>query len=225
MKEAAAQEASMAQVNKIFLVFDATASREPTWQMAMRQQMSTARALQDIGKFVVGIAAHSGGRAKFLGWHDNPADAAHAMSQLDCNAGDTNYIDTFALLQEEVRKGNTADVTIMFGDCCEEYPEDVIKAATALNVPVFALHEDTGHGADKGKKVFRALAHATGAAFDELENYQAVVTAIAALLKGKQKDLTGEARIVMERLTRDNPNILRLSDLRNPPALEGPNRG
>ena len=147
--------------HRIILALDATASREPTWDLACSLHAELFEVARDAGNITVQLVYYRGiDGFHHTSWNSSPAALLSEMSSVRCQGGRTQ-------LERVVRHARTEAAThpvkalIFVGDCFEEDEDRVAAVAGELavyGVPLFLFQE----GADPvASKVFRYLAHVT----------------------------------------------------------------
>jgi hypothetical protein len=147
-----------AELRRLLIGFDATASREPTWKQASRLTDTLLKTLP--GKLQVALAVHGGGRLHTVTrYTTDPGKLGVKAAKIYCEAGYTKLLD---LLSHAAALN--ADVVLYIGDAFEESPRRAGKIADRLGkrgTRVIILQEgDDGHAAD----VFAEIAERTGGA-------------------------------------------------------------
>ncbi len=152
---------------KIAFLFDATGSRNPTWEEAQKWQEEIINEFASAGA-EVGIVVHRGGKVKDVGWFTNGNDAKSAMSEITCETGLTQIAHGLKVCTEGP-DNKPPKAIIMIGDAYETEDEDYNKVAQELkkkNIPVHAFFEEGG--TTRGKDVYDKISKITGGVFKEL---------------------------------------------------------
>jgi hypothetical protein len=180
---------------KARLVFavDATASRQPTWDMAYALQADMFRAAAD-GLDLQIVFYRGEKECTASRWMSDSRALTTAMSSVMCAAGPTQFGRVLAHAATEDRRKKIAAV-ILVSDACEEDPTELYAAARQLvSVPVFLFQE----GADEWvATVYRTIATITGGAscrFDAGAEAQLreLLRAVTAFATGGRKALAAE---------------------------------
>lgn len=131
--------------SRIMLALDATASRQPTWDMACALHAELFLAARDVGEVAVQLLFYRGlGELRKSPWVHSREQLLQLMQKVSCAGGLTQI---GRLLREALREGGKHPVKalIFVGDCFEE-PEDEVLALAGklglLNLPVIMLQED-----------------------------------------------------------------------------------
>jgi len=166
---------------RLLFAMDATASREPRWDMAARIQGEMFEATRDIGGLAVQLAFFRGfGEFKVSGWLMSPDEIHRLMASVYWMAGQRQLEKVLKRARDEAgREGVRALVYV--GDCFEEDVDRVGQVAGELGllgVPVFMFHE--GHDA-QAERAFRHIAKLSGGAYAHFD--AASADALKRLLK------------------------------------------
>jgi hypothetical protein len=159
----ALQAASSAQGQRGRLVFalDATASRQPTWDMAVQLQ---AEMFEEVSNLDVQLLFYRGiGECQASGWVSSGERLANLMTKITCRAGETQIRKVLAHARRETEK---AKVTLVFiGDAIEENIDELAATAAELGhlgVRAFMFQEGTD---DDVEYAFREIARLSGGAY------------------------------------------------------------
>ena len=163
-KHLPAREQQPQATHRIMFALDATASRQPTWDIACSLHAELFLAAKDAGQVAVQLLFYRGlGELKKSPWITSSQRLLDLMQKVYC-AGGMTQIER--LLRETARETQKHPVKalIFVGDCFEE-PEDQVLAAAGqlalLNTPVILLQE--GHFPE-ATHVFAKIAKLTGGA-------------------------------------------------------------
>lgn len=150
---------------RLVFAMDATASREPTWDMASRIQGEMFEATRDIGGLAVQLAFFRGfDEFKVSGWLTDANDIHRLMSSVFCLAGQTQVDKVLKHARNQATKAGVRAV-VYVGDCFEEDVDQVGRTAGELGilgVPVFVFHEGQDANAERA---FRHFAKLSGGAY------------------------------------------------------------
>ena len=210
MKSAAPSEQTGARGRLIFAM-DATMSRQPTWDMALKLQADMFLAVKAIGGLDVQlIYFRSFDECRASKWVGDPEALARLMTGMRCLGGFTQIrkILTHARREGEKQKVNAL---VYVGDCMEEEIDHLANLAGELGllgVPAFMFQE--GH--DKAAETaFREIARLTKGAYcrfdaGSADQLRELLRAVAAYAAGGRKALEGSARgrgqLLLEQLKR-----------------------
>ena len=190
---------------RLIFAIDATASRQPTWDLAAQVQGQMFIAAGQYGGLDVQLVYYRGydemKATKFFG---STAPLVQAMTGIACRAGPTQLVRVLKHVAREHEKAPVAAV-ILIGDFCEEKLDAVAHAASQVRVPVYTFLE--GDEAE-GEAAFRAIAQATGGAlipFDanSASQLRELLGAVAAYVVGGLEALTDQRPEIVRLLTHD----------------------
>lgn len=173
---------------RILFALDATASREPTWDLATTQQGEMFIAAQELGGLDVRLAFYRGyDEFKVSRWTSDGRELARLMGSVRCLAGRTQIARLLRYAGEQRREGSL-NAVVFVGDCCEEDVDEVGHEAGQLGLlglPVFVFQE----GGDRvASRLFPQIAKLTRGAYcrfdrtspDQLKKLLGAVAAYAA---------------------------------------------
>ena len=144
---------------RVVFALDATASRQPTWDVAARLTTDMFEATAGLDVQLVyyrGIGECTASR-----WLSDARSLAVAMSTILCRSGETQIGRVLDHVQRENAR-EKMHALVFIGDAVEEARIDLIERARALSVPIFAFQE----GSDPAvAAVFRELAEITHGAY------------------------------------------------------------
>ncbi len=150
---------------RLIFAMDATASREPSWDMACQIQGEMFNATKTHGGLDVQLVFYRGfGECKASSWAGDATALARLMTSVRCRAGKTQINRILKHAIGEQAK-NSVGALVFVGDCFEEEIDHVCHTAGELgllNVPVFMFHE--GHD-PIAARAFREIARLTGGAY------------------------------------------------------------
>jgi hypothetical protein len=193
---------------KVVFAFDATASREPAWSMAVPLTDALLAALP--GKVDVALAVHGGSELHtFTPFTSNGNKLRDQAATVRCRAGHTRLLDILARTLET----EGVSVVIYIGDVFEESNRRGRKLADALKAHgtrLIILH-DNGSPDIYGVGIFADMAARTGGAvlpFDAsaLPKLRELIEAVAVLAVGDvtalaaRQDTMPAARLLLEHL-------------------------
>jgi hypothetical protein len=154
-----------AATGRLIFALDATASREPTWDVAsgLTHQMFDAAA--GVGALETQLVFYRGfEECKASRWVTNAAELHRIMGQVRCLSGETQIS---RVLDHALRETGRAKVNalIFIGDACEEKRDALGRPAGELGrlgTPAFMLQEGW---APDATAAFRQIASLSGGAF------------------------------------------------------------
>jgi len=199
---------------RLIFAIDATASRQPTWDLACELQAdmftSSAELSRESGgaTLAVQLAYYRGlGELHIGAWQSDTATLAREMSEVRCAAGRTQIA---RLLERILRdSASTARALVFIGDAVEESRERLEELAGQCrlhSLPLFMFQE--GHDANVSE-VFQAMAHLSAGAFSHFDARSArrlreLLGAVARYASGGRAALEHSggagARILLEQL-------------------------
>ena len=131
--------------NRLIFALDATASRDPTWDMAMSlhaELFNTASA----SNLSIQLVYYRGfNQFQVSSWSNTASALLEKMQQVRCLGGATQIARFLAHVQKEAHE-TKLKAAVFIGDACEEKPDEIFSIAGQLGllrVPVIALQE--GH--------------------------------------------------------------------------------
>ena len=194
----ALQAANRSQVQRGRLIFalDATASRQPTWDMAMQLQVEM---FEEVSNLDVQLLYYRGaGECVPSGWVSSGDRLANLMTGITCRAGQTQIGKVLAHARDEAKAKPACKPTLVFiGDALEEKIDELVVTAAELGqlgVKAFMFQE----GDDTNVEfAFREIARLTGGAycrFDVNARHQLaqLLRAVAAFTVGGVKTLAAK---------------------------------
>jgi hypothetical protein len=164
---------------RLIFALDASASREPTWDMAARLQAGMFREAAKIGTLDVQLAYYRGdSEVRYSSWFSDAHELTNRMSTIRCMAGATKIARVLRHIRAEHEREKVS-AAIFVGDAVEEPPRELYAAATGLGVPMFMFQEGDGlaihtdeyggicveHEVQSVEQIFRELARLTGGAY------------------------------------------------------------
>jgi hypothetical protein len=199
--------------NRARLIFalDATASREPTWDMAAQLQAAMFEEAAKIGGLDVQLVYFRGtNEVKSTPWLSDAHELVRMMGKIRCEAGTTKIARVLRHIQTENERQRVG-AAIFIGDACEEFQGDLYEAARDLNVPVFVFQEGSQLAQyfypDGGatpmndtvtvERVFREIARLSGGAYGKFDAGAAkqlgeLLRAVAAFAAGGMTALANQ---------------------------------
>ncbi|MEK9964964.1 MAG: VWA domain-containing protein [Rhodospirillaceae bacterium] len=150
---------------RLLFAIDATASREPTWDMACQIQSEMFASTDDIGGLQVQLAFYRGfGEMKVTQWLDSADDLVRRMVKVRCLAGRTQIRKLLRHALKETRS-QKVDALVFVGDVVEEDIDELGHVAGQLGLvgtPVFVFHEG---GEPTSRRAFEQIAKLSGGAY------------------------------------------------------------
>jgi hypothetical protein len=158
---------------RLIFALDATASRQPTWDLACQLQSDMFDEVAKIGGLEIQLVYYRGVECKSSAWMLDAVESARAMRKIECEGGKTQIGKVFAHVRTEHAR-----------DAVEELPSELYATAAGLGTPppplfmfqegdVLAMPLDQ-HGMplasidappQKVEQVFREIARLTNGAY------------------------------------------------------------
>jgi hypothetical protein len=187
------------QRGRLIFGLDATASREPTWDVAMQIQAEMFNETAALGGLDIQLAFYRGFGEFVAGpWDSRAPDMLARMSAVFCLAGQTQIAKLLAHVRTEAQRGKI-NALVFVGDCVEEDVDRLGVLAGELGllgVRAFLFHE----GADAAaRQTFEHIARLTGGAccpFDRASASQLkdLLSAVAVYAAGGRRALADFSR-------------------------------
>jgi hypothetical protein len=180
---------------RIAFVVDATASREPTWDMAAKLQSEMFEQVAKLGGLEVQLIYYRGSNEcqRSPSMSDGPS-MARLMSKVMCRAGLTQIKGALGCIRRENQTQKIA-AAIFIGDAMEEDHNVLCDAAVGLGVPLFIFQE--GDDNPEALTAFAAMARLTHGAHCRFDAGAArqlaeLLRAVAAFATGGVKALRSQ---------------------------------
>lgn len=150
---------------RLIFALDATASREPTWDMACHYQAEMFAETDSLGGLEIQLAWYRG----YAEFHAEPflansKDLIARMTRVQCLAGKTQIRKVLRHAIDETKR-KRVNALIFVGDNVEEEVDllgDLAGQLGLLGVPAFMFHEGDEPGA---RRVFQQIAKLSGGAY------------------------------------------------------------
>ncbi len=154
---------------RLLFAIDATASREPTWDMACAIQSEMFVATQALGGLEVQLAFYRGfGEMKVTKWVGGPEELVARMTKVRCLAGRTQIRKVLRHALKETNK-KKVNALVFVGDVIEEDIDELGHLAGQLGLvgtPVFVFHEGGEPVSRRGFEQIARLSNGAYCAFD-----------------------------------------------------------
>lgn len=210
--EAARSLATTAGRGRLIFALDATMSRQPTWDMAVRLQADMFHAAGEATDLSVQLVYFRGlGECRASRFTTETGELARLMQKIDCRGGTTQIAKVLRHAADEAARAPVAAL-VYIGDAMEENVDRLCETAGELRlrkVPCFMFHEgDERVAAD----AFREIARISGGAFARFDSgsakeLAALLRAVAAYASGGRKALEKiaepAARLLLTQLSSD----------------------
>jgi hypothetical protein len=147
---------------RLAFIIDATASREPTWDMASQLQAQMFEEAGKIGGLEVQLIYFRGPyECSHSAWTSSGSELARMMGKVMCQAGETKYGKALAHVRKEHQREKINAVALV-GDAMEEIPQQLYDAVAGLGVPLFLFQEGD---LPEVREVFQEMARLTNGAY------------------------------------------------------------
>jgi hypothetical protein len=179
---------------RIIFALDATASRQPTWDVAAHLQSEMFGTVAAIGGLDVQLVYFCG-YEQFVAsrWLSDPKELAAIMARVMCSSGHTQIRKVLAHTRKEHTR-EKVNALILVSDACEEASHNLYAEARELGVPVFLFQE----GIDQRvSEIYAEIARITGGAHCKFDAGAAqrladFLKAVAAFATGGLKALAAQ---------------------------------
>jgi hypothetical protein len=198
---------------RLLFAMDATMSRQPAWDMAMRLQAEMFRTVKDVGGLDVQLVYFRGfGECKVSKWVSDPQALARLMTSVTCQGGFTQIAKVLSHANSQSQK-KKVDALVYVGDSMEEDIDHLAALAGELGmlgVPVFLFQEGYDGGAETAYREIARLTRGAYCRFDagSAQQLQELLSAVAAFAAGGRQALEdlsrakgGATRLLLEQLT------------------------
>jgi hypothetical protein len=198
---------------RLIFAMDATMSRQPTWDMALKLQADMFTEVAKIGGLDVQLVYfRSYDECRSSPWVSDAAALARLMTGVRCLGGFTQIRKVLKHARREADK-KAVNALVYVGDCMEENVDELAALAGELGllgVPAFLFQE----GADRAAELaFREIARLTKGAYCRFDAGSAaqlreLLSAVAAYAAGGQAALEDfskgktQGRLLLEQLRR-----------------------
>ncbi|MFK7829242.1 MAG: hypothetical protein AB8B57_05625 [Congregibacter sp.] len=155
---------------RLMFAIDATASRQPTWDLACSVQADMFAAAADVGSLSIQLAFYRGINELRIGeWQSDTQALARRMSRVHCEAGRTQIA---RLLRTALkRQGNAGARALVFiGDAVEESPAALQELAGKCRIhslPLFLFQEGND---PRAADCFKTMARISGGAYERFDH-------------------------------------------------------
>jgi len=179
---------------RLIFAMDATMSRQPTWDLALKLQGDMFHAVKEVGGLDVQLVYFRGfNETRASKWVGDPDAVSRLMARVACEGG---YTQIRKVLSHA--KGESEDLRVnalvYVGDAMEENIDELAQRAgelRLLGVPCFMFQE--GHD-KKAERAFKEIAKLTGGAYSHFDSGSAnqlreLLKAVAVYATGGRKAL------------------------------------
>jgi hypothetical protein len=179
---------------RLIFAMDATMSRQPSWDLALKLQADMFRAVKEVGGLDVQLVYFRGlSETRASKWVGDPDALAQLMASVSCQGGFTQIRKVLAHARRE--SGRTkVNAVVYVGDGMEEDIDELTRRAGELGligVPVFLFQEGRE---PKAEAAFKAIARLTRGAYCHFDagsarQLRALLAAVAVYASGGRKAL------------------------------------
>ena len=166
---------TLGQRGRLLFAMDATASRQPSWDMAARIQGEMFHETAALGGLEIQLAFYRGfGEFKASRWTADENALLRQMTSVFCLAGETQIGKVLSHAVNETKK-KKINALVFVGDCFEEDIDHAGKIAGELGllgVPAFMFHEG---GNPIAAFAFQQVAKLTNGAYCQFDSNSAQV--------------------------------------------------
>jgi hypothetical protein len=186
--------AAAGERGRLVFAMDATMSRAPTWDMALKLQGEMFAAVKEVGGLDVQLIYFRGlGECRASKWVSDPDALARLMRGVGCEGGLTQIGKVLSHAVDESRR-RKVNALVYVGDSMEEDVDRLCARAGELGllgVPVFVFQEG---GDETAARAFREIARLTKGAFCRFDPGSArqlrdLLTAVAVYAAGGRQAL------------------------------------
>ncbi len=179
---------------RLVFAMDATMSRQPTWDLALKLQGDMFQAVKKAGALDVQLVYFRGfGETRASKWVRDPESLARLMATVACQGGFTQIRKVLLHVLREAKKAKI-NAVVYVGDCMEEEIDQLSHLAGQiglLGVPMFLFQE--GHD-QKAERTFKEIARLTRGAYSHFDAGSArqlsqLLSAVAVYASGGRKAL------------------------------------
>ena len=192
------QSAQSAAGGRLIFALDATASRQPTWDMACKLQAEMFREAGAIGGLNVQLVYYrSHSECKASGWESRPERLGRLMECIACQSGCTQIGKVLAHAIKQT-KAQKVHALVFVGDAMEEGLDDLGHAAGELGrlgVRAFMFQEGDDPEVEQAFREIARLTHGAHCRFDPgaAKQLAELLRAVAAFAAGGLKALAGRS--------------------------------
>ncbi|MEH6471778.1 MAG: VWA domain-containing protein [Halopseudomonas sp.] len=154
---------------RLIFALDATASRQPTWDIACQLQADMFTQTRELGQLEVKLCFYRGyDELRSSAWHQGADKLVKAMSAVRCLGGRTQIT---RLLNHalEVHRQQPIQALVFIGDCIEEPIDELCQLAGECGLrglPLFLFQEGSDTTANNGFDQMARLSHGAHCRFD-----------------------------------------------------------
>lgn len=175
---------------------DATASRQPTWDIATQLQVQMFKSAAALGGLELQLVFYRGNECQASKWVSDSKALEALMRSVTCISGATQIARIFRYVRDKQRttRPRHTDALVFVGDAMEEDHVTLVDLATELGmlgIPIFMFQEGTDRDVSH---TFEMVALASGGAFCSFDAASAdrlkqLLGAVAAYASGGREAL------------------------------------
>lgn len=179
---------------RLIFAMDATMSRQPSWDLALKLQADMFRAVKEVGGLDVQLVYFRGlGETQASKWVGDPEALARLMASVSCQGGFTQIGKVLSHARRESER-TKVNALVYVGDCMEEDIDALAARAGELGllgVPMFLFQEGREPKAEGAFKEIARLTHGAYCQFDagSAGQLRALLAAVAVYAAGGRKAL------------------------------------
>jgi hypothetical protein len=179
---------------RLIFAMDATMSRQPTWDLALKLQADMFHAVKEVGGLDVQLVYFRGlSETRASKWIGDPEALARLMARVCCEGGFTQIRKVLAHARRESKRAKV-NAVVYVGDCMEEDIDEICARAgelALLGVPMFLFQEGRE---PKAERAFKEIARLTRGAYCHFDAGSArqlreLLAAVAVYATGGRKAL------------------------------------
>lgn len=197
------------QQGRLLFALDATMSRQPTWDLAMKLQGEMFQSVAETKVLQVQLLYFRGlGECRASKWVNDAAGLARLMTGIECRGGNTQIGKVFSHARSEHSRRKISAV-VYVGDAMEEPVDTLAQRAGELGLlgcPIFIFQEGRDPLAERAFREFARVSKGAYARFDANASKElaALLRAVAAYATGGKSALrlqqSPSARLLLEQL-------------------------
>jgi hypothetical protein len=179
---------------RLIFAMDATMSRQPSWDLALKLQADMFRAVKEVGGLDVQLVYFRGlGETRASKWVGDPDALAKLMAGVACEGGYTQIRKVLAHARSESER-TRVNALVYVGDCMEENVDELSQRAGELGllgVPAFLFQEGDEPKAERAFKEIARLTRGAYCRFDagSARELRELLKAVAIFATGGRKAL------------------------------------
>jgi hypothetical protein len=197
------------QHGRLLFALDATMSRQPTWDLAVKLQAQMFEAIPHDNSLLVQLIYFRGlGECRASKWMSDATGLSQVMTGIRCMGGNTQIGKVFAHARTEHAR-EKINALVYVGDAMEEGVDRLAQKAGELGLlgcPIFVFHEGRDPVAERAFREFARVSKGAYARFDANapKELAALLRAVAAYAAGGRAALqlqkSPSAQLLLEQL-------------------------